>query len=306
MSTDRWNWDHLRYFLALADCGTLSAAGRQLDVSHTTVLRRVKAFELSLQTRLFEHTTSGYQLTESGTELMVQATSLKNSLDAVARNIGSADHELVGDVLIATTDSLAFILMPPLIKQLTDLYPDLSLKVHMGIHMSNVQNREADIAIRACKEPPDELIGRRIGSVVFSACVSREYAEMHGLRDFPADTAKHKFIMLDENFTGVPFHDWMSSRVSPDASIVEVNNFLLAKAMCVAGLGITVLPSYMLEDADHLLELRTQTPIDQNSLWIVSHSDLRDTARMRLVRQFLFDALSTTFAGQSLSSNSSS
>ena len=286
----------MRYFLALADCGTLSAAGRQLEVSHTTVLRRIKSFESSLQTRLFEQTTSGYQLTDAGSILLEQATVFKNSLDLVTRDIESVDHAIAGEVLIATTDSLAFNLMPSLVKKMTDTHPELKIKVHMGIQMSNVQNREADIAIRTCRAPPDALIGRRVGSIGFSACASREYVGKHGLSAFPVETGEHQFIMLDDSFKGAPFYDWMNSCISRDDSVVEVNNFLLAKAMCAAGLGITVLPSYMLEGDDCLLELPTHEPIEQNSLWILSHSDLRDTARMRLVRQFLFDSLSQRFA----------
>lgn len=292
MSTDQWNWDHLRYFFALAEQGTLSAAGRQLNVSHTTVLRRIRVFEASLQTRLFEHTTSGYQLTSSGAELREQATVLKNSLDAVARNIARADHEIAGEVLITTTDSLGFCLMPPLVKELTEAHPELNIKVHMGIQMSDVQNREADIAIRTCKEPPDSLIGRCIGSIAFSACASLEYISENKLHAFPIDSTQHQFVMLDSGFAGIPFYDWLSSRVSADCPTIEVNNFLLAKAMCAEGMGITVLPSYMLEGDSRLQELSTLEPIEQNTLWILSHSDLRDTARMRLVRQFLFDSLS--------------
>ncbi|MFK7859557.1 MAG: LysR family transcriptional regulator [Granulosicoccus sp.] len=295
MSSNKWNWDHLRFFLALADRVTLSAAGRELGVSHTTVLRRVKAFESSLQTRLFEHTSAGYVLTAAGSSLLAHASKLKRSLDAAACDITRADHDMAGEILIATTDSLAFNLMPPLVRELTELYPELKLKIQMGSRARNMQNREADIAIRTCKEPPDNLVGRQLGYVKFSACASRDYIQRHSLDGFPRSTDNNQFIVLDRSFEGVPFYEWMRERIGAMTRTVEVNNFLIAKAMCSAGVGITVLPSYMLDDESGLQELSAGQPIAQNSLWMLTHSDLRDTARMRVVRQFLYDALSKQF-----------
>jgi len=208
MNSEKWNWDHLRYFLALANNGTLLAAGRELNVSHTTVSRRIKAFESSLQTRLFEHSSTGYRLTDTGLDLLGQATQLKPSLDTVSRSIGGSDAEIAGNVMITTTDSIAFHLMPPLLKELTDRYPDLRISLFMGSQESNVQNREADIAIRTCKEPPDTLIGRRIGFVKFSACASSLYLQQHGIAQFPDHTAGHQFIFLDKSFSDTPFYDW--------------------------------------------------------------------------------------------------
>ncbi|NND90135.1 MAG: LysR family transcriptional regulator, partial [Granulosicoccus sp.] len=79
--TMSWNWDHMRFFLALADAQTLVSAARQLDVSHTTVLRRIKSFESELGSRLFEHVHHGYRLTMEGESLYAEAVKMKHVME---------------------------------------------------------------------------------------------------------------------------------------------------------------------------------------------------------------------------------
>lgn len=296
MAEKQWSWDHLRYFLALAEHGTLSAAGRELDVSHSTVLRRIRAFEATLETRLFEHTSTGYFLTSAGAELNEQARQMKHTLNAVARDINGADQALAGKIVIATTDSLSFVLLPDILKKLSDLHTELRFTVLMNTQINNIDDREIDIAIRTCKEPPDSLIGRCVGDIDFTVCASKQYLLEHPLDAFPTDVAGHHFIRLVSSFQGMPFHNWLDARLTPDAHTIEVNNFVLAAAMCRAGHGITVLPSYMLDNDTELQALETDTTIEKNKLWILCHSDLRDTERVRCVRRYLFEALSKRFA----------
>ena len=298
MAEKNWSWDHLRFFLALAEHGTLSAAGRELDVSHSTVLRRIRAFEATLETRLFEHASTGYFLTSAGVELNEQARQMKLALDAVARDINGADQALAGKIVIATTDSLSFMLLPEILKDLSELHSELSFTLLMNTQINNIEDREVDIAIRTCKEPPDSLLGRCVGDIDFSVCASKHYLREHPLDAFPTDVAGHQFIQLVSSFQGMPFYDWLDARLTPDAHTIEVNNFLLAAAMRRSGYGITVLPSYMLDNDKELQALETDISIEKNKLWILCHSDLRDTERVRCVRRYLFDALSKRFSNR--------
>ena len=100
-----WNWDNFRYFLALAEKRTLIAAAAELDVSHTTVLRRIKAFESQLGTQLFTHSHDGYRLTEKGIDLREQAISLKTSVDSIARSVAGSDNEIGGKITLTTPDT---------------------------------------------------------------------------------------------------------------------------------------------------------------------------------------------------------
>ena len=103
-----WNWDNLRFFLALARAGTLTLAGQALQVSHATVFRRIKKFEDELATRLFEKTPAGYILTHAGEQMLREVEKVEYDIGTIARHIVGADQRVEGDILstVVTDDFL--------------------------------------------------------------------------------------------------------------------------------------------------------------------------------------------------------
>lgn len=290
-----WSWDHLRFFLALAETGTLSMAARRLGVSHTTVLRRVRALEASLDTTLFEQTGKGYAMTAAGEALHAEAGRIGEAIESVSRRIDAADSGIGGEVKITTTDTLAFAVLPPLLAELGERNPQLRFSLSMWNPLSDIVNREADIAIRACREPPGRLIGRRVGTVRFAACTARDYAATHALERFPENVSAHRFVTLDASYADVPSRRWLEARLPAGVARTTVNGFLTAVAACRAGMGITVLPTYMLAEFPDLVRLPVEEDIPGNELWVLSHADLRDTERVRVTRRFLFERLVALF-----------
>ena len=291
-----WNWDHLRFFLALADSQTLVAAANQLNVSHTTVLRRIRAFETELDVQLFEHTHQGYRLNEQGESLYAEATKMSAAMERVSRQIIGSDREAQGEVVITTTDTLAYEVLPSLLKEITDEHEGLRFSVKMINKLTDIDNYEADIAIRTCKTPPEQLIGRKVGTVKFVACASIEYANRTGLSRFPTSPELHRFIVLDESYRNSPFYRWLDERLTLTTYRTTVNNFLSARAMCCNHMGITVLPDYMITSQLGLLQLPSDDLISGNDLWILSHPDSRNMERVKLVRRLLHERLAVRFA----------
>lgn len=289
--TVNWNWDHLRFFLALAEQGTLSTAARSLDVSHTTVLRRVAAFESELGTQLFDRTSGGFVLTQAGERLFREAARTRTLLDSIAEEIAGADAELAGSVVITATDTISYFIMPRLIEALAEHCPGVDITLLTSNQLNNIHERDADIAIRACREPPVDVIGRRIGELPFLACASRAYMARHALDRFPPDPADHAFIVLNDHYAASPFHRWFEQRIAAGARRYVVSNFLVAAAMCRQGLGIAALPCTVPGSDPSVVPLATDEPIPSNELWILSPKRLRDTERVRVVRQYLYESL---------------
>ena len=290
------NWDHLRYFLALAKEKTLVGAGRSLEVSHTTVLRRIKLFEQTLGVKLFEQTGDGQRLSAAGEALYAEVQTLDQTIGTVTAKITDGHSAARGEVTITTTDTLAHEILPPLLYELSAQYEGLNFSLKMINGLSDIDNYEADIAIRTCLEPPGELIGRQVGAIQFVACASKQYVQSKGMTQFPNDVAEHRFIILDASYQSTPFYQWLDSRLSNNSYRTEVSNFLCAAALARAGMGITVLPYYMLENQSELTLLSIEEPVSSNPLWILSHPDSRDTERVKLVRRSLYEALVKRFA----------
>jgi DNA-binding transcriptional LysR family regulator len=289
--SDTWNWDQIRFFLALAEHKTLSMSARSLNVSHTTVLRRIRSFEDQLQAQLFTQTRSGYRLTQAGHTLFAEANKMRSTVTALSRNISGADNQMAGEVAITTTDTLARYIMPKILTKLSTKYKDIRFSLFMSNTLNNIDDREVDIAIRTGRQPPESLIGRKVGEVKFRVVASRSYIKKHGLKSFPKNVAEHRFVVLDESYSGAPFYQWFKKRIHNRAHCTTVSNFLCAAALAREGMGIAVVPSYMLSGEATLVALQTHGVIAPNDLWVLSHSDLRDTERVRVVRQYLYDQL---------------
>jgi DNA-binding transcriptional LysR family regulator len=105
----------------------------------------------------------------------------------------------------------------------------------------------------------------------------------------------HRFIVLDESYRESPFQQWLDSQLPPDSYRTTVSSFLCAAALCRRGMGITILPDYLLERQDLLVRLPTDAPIPGNNLWILSHPDSRDKVRVRIVRRHLQQRLIDRF-----------
>lgn len=285
------NWDHVRFFLALAEHSTLTRAAKHLDVSHSTVLRRINQFEQSLNTRLFEQYPDGYQLTPAGEDLFKECSKIHLNLQSALHSASGIDHRIAGEIVITTSDTLAQYLLPAALKNIQDKHPSLQFHLQMNNQISNLNDREADIAVRPCKAPPEHLIGRKVGELRFCVAAAQSYAKKHKLTSFPTDTDKHHFIMLDNSYAGLPFHRLITDRLHQEASCTTVSNFTNAVAMARAGMGIAIIPSYILQHEPELLELSLETELPSNDLWLLSHAELRNTDRIKLVKKLLFKEL---------------
>ncbi len=288
----KWSWDSIRYFVAAVEHKTIIDAAKSLDVSHTTVQRRINSLEKELNVALFEKGSKGMQLTKPGEILYQESIGVRLTLDRLVKKVSVVDQQLKGDVSVTSTDTICFFLLPSLVKQLSSLYPELNVSLAMTNKLSDIENMESEIAIRTCETPPLGLIGRPVGKIRFAVCASRQYADTHNIKAFPDKLDQHQLICLSEQYAGLPFADLLRSNTHGTQQVTTVNGLLGAYSLCDAGLGITVLPSYMLEDQNELIELTTDEPIMSHDLWILCRQSLRNVKRIRLVRQFLFTELS--------------
>lgn len=288
-----WSWDSLRYFLAVAEHGTLTDAAIAMGVSHTTVQRRLVAFEKELHTQLLARTRQGYVLTDAGRTLYNEASKVQSTLTSITSQISNQEAQPSGAVTITSTDTICSVILPDIIRELIDQYPKLEITLDNMNRISDIRNFEADIAIRTCKKPPENLIGRKIGRIHFVVCASTDYIKRHKINKFPTDVSDYHFIKLNSQYSDVEFYQWFDKVIQGRASTTIVSDFMSARSLCAAGVGITILPSYLLPVTENLRELKVSTAPTPNDLWLLSHSDLRDTERVKVARHFLYERLSS-------------
>lgn len=277
------DWDGLRLVYAVAKEGTLSGAARVLGVTHSTVFRRLGTIEQEMGVRLFERFRDGYAPTPAGEATAALAARFADEVLSLERRISGEDLRPSGTVRITTTDTVSTILIRHL-AALRASHADIVLEVAVSNTMANLTRREADIAIRPTPEPPEMLVGRRIAEIAHAIYGSPEYLSRHSSASLP----EHDWIGLDDTLAGTVIGRWMHESVPGTRVVCRVDAL---PALCEAartGLGLAVLPCY-LGDTAHGLRRAVQKTLSEprSALWLLTHNDLKRTARIRAVMDFL-------------------
>src|SRR5258706_11350848 len=157
-------WDDLRYLLAIARNRSLAGAARALAVNHSTVFRRLNAFERELGVRLFERLPEGYVPTVEGEEIRRQAEAIEASMHALERTVAGRDYRLSGEIRMTTAPSLASDYVAGYLAEFRQRYPEIRVEIAVGDHDFDLARREADIALRATLRLPEFLVGRRVAT----------------------------------------------------------------------------------------------------------------------------------------------
>ena len=279
------NWDDLRYFLAVARAGSLSAAGRDLGVSQPTVSRRLAAMEARLSVRLFDHIENRYVLTAAGDEIFDTVQHVEETVACIDRRVAGKDLSVKGELRLTCTEVLANLYLAPHLSEFVRLHPGINLSVLCTFQHLSLSRREADVAIRVTSNPPDSLVGRRLLQVAMGVYTGS------------------KTVRLDDSLN-IEELDWIGWQDETYNRMLIYSHFPRARirhrvddmqAMCAmvrCGLGAAVLPCYV---GDSDLELRriVSEPITEGAmdLWVLSHPDVRSAARIRVFSSFIADAV---------------
>ena len=277
-----FDWDDLRFALAVASGGSLAAGGRLLGVNHTTVLRRIAGLEKRLGARLFERLPSGYALTPLGEELVGPRAASTQASTARAEACRRRRRR-VGRGQVTTTDTLAV----PL-PEICRARARIRHRIERTQPVPQSDRREADVAIRPADDPPPTLFGRRIASVGFAVYGRRD----RFAKPLPfAELVRHPFVAPDDSLSATAAARWIAS-VLPDATIAaRADSFVTLAAIAEAGLGLAVLPCYLGDRSQKLVRLSRPIEAMRTGLWLLTHEQLRRTARIRAVLEFVGTAL---------------
>ena len=275
-------WNDIKYYLAVMREGSVTQAGKSLGVNHTTVSRRIAAFEKKLNVRLFDRLSSGYIATEAADNIFSHALRMEESALSIDREVSGRESELIGSVLLTISSSLANVILFPFLSEFRRRYPFIELKIKSSPNLSNLNSREADIAIRLTPSPPDNLIGKRICMMGHGIYASKCYLDnLVDLKDSMVD------LVLWGNEQEKP--EWSKASFANTRVAIRVDSGSNMFAAIKGGLGLARLPCYLAEGDETLTRLSITLTPSSWGLWVLSHPDLRDTARVRVCREFLYD-----------------
>ncbi len=285
------DWNDLRFFLAVAEGGSLSEAARRMGVNHSTVFRRIQACETRLGVRLFERLPEGYVATAAGERLLVHARRVGSEVDQALRELAGEDLRLEGSVRITAPENIAYCYLPAYVRELREQWPGIEVEVAVSGEDFNLSRREADIAIRATSKPPEHLVGRKARILDWAVYGAPAYLDTAGTPESMAEVGKHRFIGADDTFLRLPAFRWMREHLDPGQVPLRANSLNAMAAMAAEGLGLAILPDD--QDQPALRRIFPTDPAFRSELWLLTHPDLRKVARIRACMRFLAERLAT-------------
>ena len=254
------NWDDLRFFLALSREGSVSAAGRALGVKHTTVARRIGAFEQRLGTRLFDRLPSGYAMTQAAENMFEHAVAMEALAQAVDREVFGQDAELAGPLKLTVGHDQANLLILPKLRVFTEAFPNIDLELLTTTELVDLAAREADIAVRLTPKPPDFLVGREVMRLRHGI-----YGTTRTLRKL-SDPVN---VILFRSEADHPI--WVTENFPNARTVLRVDD---VSSMAVAtrnDLGLSKMPCYIGDSDAGLRRLDVTLKPSDWGVWILSH-----------------------------------
>jgi DNA-binding transcriptional LysR family regulator len=283
------DWDDVRHFLALARTLSVRAAGSLLGVSHSTVARRVEALELRLGVRLFDRHRDGYLLTDAGREMVAGAERVEREMAALERGLAGQDARLEGPVRVTCTDPFIAKILLRILGRLCEAHPGLELELDADAKNLDLSKREADVALRALlptAAPPEHLIGRRLVPITLCNYMGTGHAALLA----PEQRARPA-RWLGSNLSKI-LEELAASSSYPEAPIWGTFPSMEVMAEAArAGLGLVMLPTYAGDPDPGLTRLPQPDLRHVADFWLLSHSDLRDNARLRAAREAITTGL---------------
>ncbi len=288
------NWDDYQYFLKVAILGSLKGAAEALGVNHSTVFRRISSLEDKMDVRLFERLKTGYVLTEAGEEILEQVQRIEDRMHEIDRKLLGKDIRLSGIIKISTTDTLGYYWLPPYIRQFKDEYPNIVIDLDIKTRFTNLSKREADIVIPTVNEHPDYMVGRRLAPIILGLYASKEYVDRHGKPQKVGDLSSHHMLFPNEALAGLPLIKWLQKYVPPNTIVASSDKLTGLYKIAQQGLGITPLPHYVGDSDPDLVKVMDLPRRFHRNIWILTHPDLRYTARIRAFMKFMYKATQVT------------
>ena len=278
------DWDDLKVLLALSRKGSARGAAQTLGVSNSTVTRRLDDMENRLHSRLFDRTPDGYRLTAAGEQMVPTAEQVEELVMAAERKVTGGDQELEGVIRLTVppASSMGFIMKR--LAAFAEQYPGIELEINSSLDTLDLSRREADIAIRvmpAGVSPPEYLFGRHLSALTASTYVHKSLLNP----DHPEDVSHLNWIGKAPEDQK---EDWLVNTDHPEQpvrhAIVDVN--LLLEAL-LARMGMAYMPCFSAHTSRGIVRVPGARIVHHSDLWVLSHKDLRLSARMRVLREII-------------------
>ena len=290
------NWNDLKLVLAITRAESLTGGAAAMGINHSTAFRRLNALEDRIGSRLFERLPGGvYRVTAEGERVATAAERVETEAAALDRDITGRDMRLTGALRVTASETLAYSVLTAELAKFRLAHPGIVVELVVDNRVLSLSRREADIALRVTRPKEPDLFGRKLADIAWTIYAAPTLLAAHGAIGATDELAGRDFIGWGAEVSGIAAADWLGEHLEPKAIVYRANSLINQFTAAKAGIGFVVLPCY-LGDREPGLVRALAEPVAElgRELWIVTHNDLRETARVRA----FFDIVGDGLAGQ--------
>ncbi|WP_024973969.1 LysR family transcriptional regulator [Ralstonia pickettii] len=277
----------LEIVLAMVRTGTLAAAGERLGVDASTVFRSLQRIERGLGATLFARSRTGYLAGDLAHALAEQAEQVESALEAARSAVHAVPDQVSGTVRITTTDTILVGLVAPALKALQAQHPNLNYDLRVSNELASLTRRDADIAVRATRRPPQHLVGKHIGPIRVGLYAGRA----SGITYADVEAGRTPWLAIDDAIPDHPSVSWRKRHFPKVMPTYFVNSLQIAAEMVGMGMGVGILPVVMAQTRSDLVALRDLQDANQSELWLLTHPESRHLRRIAVVYGHLTQTL---------------
>lgn len=278
------DWNGLRDFRIVMETGSLTAAAAQIGVTQPTLSRRITDLETSLGTKLLLRSTRHLALTDAGERVLERAFNMEKEASTAASLATGSASSLEGTVRVSVTEGLGITWLARKLASLRRAFPRIQLELVIDNSYADLSARGADIAVRLSRPTQTGLITRKVADFRFGLYASTEYVDRNGIPQSKIDLREHYAVgLLGATETSL----WLKDLFHHSNIVFRSNTLLTLRSAVRAGIGIGPVFRY-LGDKDALLVPVLPHLFNFNKeIWLTCTEEMRGSARIRVVYDFL-------------------
>ena len=288
----RFDWNRARAFLVAAEEGSLSAAARALGVAQPTLGRQVEQLEEELGLTLFERDKRGIQLTPAGLELLTHARNMADAASGFSLCAAGQTTGIKGKISIAASETIAAVVLPPIIAELRTLEPSIEIDLVVSNSASDLQRREADIAIRHFRPSEPDLYAKKVAEMATQLYASPKYLAQIGHPTTLDELNSAQFINVEEGDVVMHGLNAQGLQLTPDNFPIMTPSYLVMWELVKQGVGIGFLDAAIGDKEPRVQRVLPDFRSFKFPVWLVAHRELKTSRRVRRVFDFLAEKLS--------------
>ena len=288
---DRFDWNLVRSFVAVASAGSLSGAARSTGISQPTLGRHIGELETAMQVTLFERQRKGMVLTETGRVLLDRARGMEREAAAFSLAATGQSSEIAGTVRITASEIVAHYILPDIIAALKREEPALEIELVSSNEVQNLLIRDADIAVRMVEPSQGELITRKVNQLSIGCYAAASYLNRAGRPASVDDLLDHVIIGYDRAEMLINGIRALGYKVGRNDFAIRTDAQAVYWKLLEAGAGIGFVPDAIARDRPGIEKIMPDLPTGSIPMWLTAHRELRTSHRVRRTYDFLADAL---------------